>query len=596
MAPPTIAQYLSYANLQMAAEAFIRDEETGQLDNTGDRFAAVLTAGNNHASRFVASQADKFAAEWEALDQCANTKTGFSGTLFRNRNTREVVLSFRSTEFIDDAARDNKATNVLEIKETGFAWGQIADMQAWYAKLKSDPALLGGGQAFSVTGYSLGGHLATVFNLLNQDAAQRVVTFNGAGVGRVQDGTLQGAVNEFNELRGSTDALAAKFTEPGLADIYRDFQAKLAAGTMTAAQAQAALKAHYSDSGTGTSGLTAQASMLMRRAAIAIKNEAKKSMNKSVWRRLLMKARAGRTKALTKKPQHFGAWRHLLTCLTLTLAGCVGSGGPQATTAADGAPVSKAQQQPLKERQRIAGEMFRERCKKAGEFIHRTVEDVEGVFLMKLRPEKSNLRDQYLLDDPYGRDVSGYGYIENFLKSYYESWPKLSSGRTAVPVDQFGYDYVVIVDPKDGLIYRYTGDLKVVGTKKVDAPNVQIELKRNPQYDINIYKYVMEGILEKGPVPRYGVTYDDISTREERDYWIAGSALKVVDLQANEVIAERIGYMVDWAQGLEVGNRSPWLLAANNACPEFSPRHGAVSQLSQTIRFVNKVLKAEGNK
>ncbi|ADX48579.1 Ig family protein [Paracidovorax avenae ATCC 19860] len=173
-------------------------------------------------------------------------------------------MSFRSTEFIDDAARDNKATNVLEIKETGFAWGQIADMQAWYAKLKSDPALLGGGQAFSVTGYSLGGHLATVFNLLNQDAAQRVVTFNGAGVGRVNDGTLQSAVNEFNDLRGSTDALAAKFTEPGLADIYRDFQAKLAAGTMTAAQAQAALKAHYSSSETGNSGLTAQASMLMR--------------------------------------------------------------------------------------------------------------------------------------------------------------------------------------------------------------------------------------------------------------------------------------------------------------------------------------------
>ncbi|MDA8446665.1 hypothetical protein, partial [Paracidovorax valerianellae] len=98
----------------------------------------ALTRGNDHSSRFVTTQADKFATEWEVLDQKANTKTGFSGTLFRNRDTRETVLSFRSTEFIDDAARDNKATNELEIKNTGFAWGQIADMQAWYAELKAD--------------------------------------------------------------------------------------------------------------------------------------------------------------------------------------------------------------------------------------------------------------------------------------------------------------------------------------------------------------------------------------------------------------------------------------------------------------------------
>jgi len=33
----------------------------------------------------------------------------------------ELVLSFRSTEFIDDAAPDNPATNVLEIKNMDFA-------------------------------------------------------------------------------------------------------------------------------------------------------------------------------------------------------------------------------------------------------------------------------------------------------------------------------------------------------------------------------------------------------------------------------------------------------------------------------------------
>jgi hypothetical protein len=64
-----------------------------------------------------------------------------------------------------------------------------------------------------------------------------------------------------------------------------------------------------------------------------------------------------------------------------------------------------------------------------------------------------------------------------------------------------------------------------------------------------------------------------------------------MDLQTNEVIAERVGYMVDWAQGSVVGGRSPWLLAANQACPKFVDRHGSTAQIAQTEKFVEKVLK-----
>jgi hypothetical protein len=40
-------------------------------------------------------------------------------------------MSFRSTEFAHEAARDNQATNTLEIKAEGWAFGQIDDMRAW---------------------------------------------------------------------------------------------------------------------------------------------------------------------------------------------------------------------------------------------------------------------------------------------------------------------------------------------------------------------------------------------------------------------------------------------------------------------------------
>ena len=288
-------------------------------------------------------------------------------------------------------------------------------------------------------------------------------------------------------------------------------------------------------------------------------------------------------------------WRSALLGLILALAGCAGESAPRAM-AAD-APASVLQQSP-KERQRIAAEMFRERCKKAGVFIHRTVEDVEGIFLMKLRPQGVNFDEQYVLDDPYGTDLmGGDGYILSFLKGYFQKTTTPGPNRPPdAPVDPQGYEYVEAIDPKDGVRYRYTGSVKAVRQKKIDAPNVQLELRRNPNYDLNIYDYILERIPSNAPRPRYGVTYDDISTRGERDYWIAGSSLKVIDLQTNEVIAERIGYMVDWAQGSSAGGRSPWLLAADNACPEFAPRHGSRSQMFQTIRFVNKSIKPRGSK
>jgi hypothetical protein len=73
----------------------------------------------------------------------------------------------------------------------------------------------------------------------------------------------------------------------------------------------------------------------------------------------------------------------------------------------------------------------------------------------------------------------------------------------------------------------------------------------------------------------------------------------VIDLKTNEVIAERIGYMMDWAQGSRAGARQPWLFAADMACPNFQRNtllpplrsHSFSAQPSQTLDFVESVLK-----
>ena len=120
-----------------------------------------------------------------------------------------MVLSFRSTEIIEDNLRDSAGTNLFIFKNNytdragGWAFGQIADMEAWYRQLRAPGGALAG-QSFDVTGYSLGGHLATAFAILRREAGDlgvinHIYTYNGAGTGDVVAGkTLSAVMQNFS--------------------------------------------------------------------------------------------------------------------------------------------------------------------------------------------------------------------------------------------------------------------------------------------------------------------------------------------------------------------------------------------------------------
>lgn len=227
--------------------------------------------------------------------------------------------------------------------------------------------------------------------------------------------------------------------------------------------------------------------------------------------------------------------------------------------------------------------MWRERCKSSGEFIHRKATGVEGIMLLKLRPPM-NPWDQYLLSDPYGKDLDGEGYIQTFLRGAYRA------NNTDIPEGgprRLAYKWVDAVDPKDGVLYRYTGGIEEpwIRDKNFLKGYQRFEMRRTPALGLQ-------------PVARYGVTFDDISTPEERDYWIAGSILRVVDITTGEIMAERIGYMLDVQQGSKARGRQPWTYAADNACPRFDrnlakPMQSYLYQAQpyQTLDFVEKVLR-----
>lgn len=231
-----------------------------------------------------------------------------------------------------------------------------------------------------------------------------------------------------------------------------------------------------------------------------------------------------------------------------------------------------------------AGAMWTERCKNAGIFIHRKVERVDGVVLLNVRPQNNIFDDQFAMNDPYGRDLGGDAYVMSFLRGY---WTKMTDANPTMFRHQ-GYRYVEVIDPQDGRRYWYTGAVRDVAR----VTTAEMSGAANAGRRFFSREFVLDRTRATGPRPRYGVSFEDISTLEERQHWIAGSSLKVIDLETEEVIAERIGYMVDRGQGSRSGGRSPWLLAASYSCPQFRGNHPrAFDQLGQTARFVESVLQ-----
>ena len=212
--------------------------------------------------------------------------------------------------------------------------------------------------------------------------------------------------------------------------------------------------------------------------------------------------------------------------------------------------------------------LFLERCKTAGERIYRTDTKVRGVLLLKVRPRETNVDRQFDLTDPYGNDLGGDGYIESFLKTY--------NAIATIPPTRLGYDYVDTKDSMTGTIYRYTGSIV---PPEPNGIHPRLELSKE--------------VVGTSP-SKYGVSYADISTHEDRQHWIAGSSLQIIDLNTNAIVAERVGYMMDPGQGSRAGGRSPWLEATNHSCPSFGTFHAFAQQRTQTVRFVTKILQPIG--
>ncbi|WP_341675604.1 hypothetical protein [Niveibacterium sp. SC-1] len=232
---------------------------------------------------------------------------------------------------------------------------------------------------------------------------------------------------------------------------------------------------------------------------------------------------------------------------------------------------------------------FERLCKEvAGYKFYRRAENVEGILLPKIRhygewrdamaPGAAFALEEY--DGAYIDTFLGYRFPSSVMDNSYPTSTSKSEG--AIP----GFKYVDIIDEQDGKRYRVTGSHKAVRKQDTSAPEVKRLMAADPNYDLNVYNWVLDKVPAPEPAPRFAVTFEDHVVPAERARGLASSTVRVIDTQTGEVMAEMLRYA--WTPGrASPANPRPWLTAYK--CPGFL--HGSDNA---TRQFVDRVLVPPG--
>lgn len=159
---------------------------------------------------------------------------------------------------------------------------------------------------------------------------------------------------------------------------------------------------------------------------------------------------------------------------------------------------------------------FEELCKaEAGEFVYRTVEDVEGIYQVRPRAteiDNNRQEDRYVIEDPFGARPTeiryspsgylehGYSFVETPIRMPWRL-EKMSPNTKSI----------LAIQPADAKFIRYESDKTYqYGTR----PEYARELK-------STYGYVWRGI----------------SRKHDRESQIGGGEIAIIELRTNEVLA-----------------------------------------------------------
>lgn len=192
---------------------------------------------------------------------------------------------------------------------------------------------------------------------------------------------------------------------------------------------------------------------------------------------------------------------------------------------------------------------FEHLCKtEAGEFIYKTVENVEGLYMMRPREDASDYMQEHLyaLEDPYA-----YSDLETDTPE-----------KLFINPPWWRYTFFEIRKAQPASTPSSTGYLLYSGYVQKKVP---MRVEETPTLK-----------------SRYGYTWRGISRPHDRELGIAGSELIVMDLQSNEVLAVRRGFIRSGdARNTLTGIWWP----GGHVCPKYTHAH------AYTYEFLSKVLK-----
>jgi len=261
---------------------------------------------------------------------------------------------------------------------------------------------------------------------------------------------------------------------------------------------------------------------------------------------------------MSRKPTVRRHWLALIP-LVIALAACGKSQADKDVEAKDAA---------YREKYAKAEALFKERCKTAGVVVKRTVRDVEGIELTKVRQPIPWGGKEYF--DPMYPEAAmagehrGDDYIKQFLMSEFRSvmeperrgglGPHLTHSTHQLLPPIRGYKFVEYID-SSGVRQRCEATWKDGQSNWVPGQHRCVPIDRS--------------------ATQYAFDYDDIVDPNDRALWVAGTKLKVIEKQSGEVVAQLTRYVWDAGFGVSTTGRWPWSYAgtaASTVCPSDAAR------------------------
>lgn len=203
-------------------------------------------------------------------------------------------------------------------------------------------------------------------------------------------------------------------------------------------------------------------------------------------------------------------------------------------------------------------------CKaEAGEFIYKTVKNVEGFLWIRPRGQETDyaMQDKYAIEDAYGLHEFAFGDDD------------ARPGKRIFRLDESNYRAIEspIGDPRAQSWVRQSLDID-----RLKA------LMRNPPAGWSETDFTS---ISKASQPQsiYGVTWRGIRRPEDLNLGVSGGELAIFDLRSGEILGLRRGFALDAFAARGIMNRHSWL--GSWGCP-------VMAREPKDLReFVKKVLE-----